>query len=50
MKSDAPEASYKIRMFAPTKEVLFAGHPSVGSAHAALEAGVATPNAQGLLV
>lgn len=36
-----PGASYRIRMFAPQKEVPFAGHPSVGSAHAVLEAGVA---------
>ncbi|MCD9087728.1 PhzF family phenazine biosynthesis protein [Stenotrophomonas sp. SY1] len=39
----APGASYRIRMFAPQKEVPFAGHPSVGSAHAVLEAGVAAP-------
>ncbi len=38
-----PGASYRIRMFAPQKEVPFAGHPSVGSAHAVLEAGLATP-------
>jgi PhzF family phenazine biosynthesis protein len=38
-----PGASYRIRMFAPQKEVPFAGHPSVGSAHAVLEAGVAAP-------
>ena len=38
-----PGASYRIRMFAPQKEVPFAGHPSVGSAHAVLEAGVTTP-------
>lgn len=34
-------ASYRIRMFAPQKEVPFAGHPSVGTAHAVLAAGVA---------
>ncbi len=45
----APGSSYRIRMFAPQKEVPFAGHPSVGSAHAALECGLATPVA-GLLV
>lgn len=38
-----PGASYRIRMFAPQKEVPFAGHPSVGSAHAVLEAGIAAP-------
>lgn len=44
-----PGTSYGIRMFAPQKEVPFAGHPSVGSAHAALELGLATP-VEGLLV
>ena len=34
-------SSYRIRMFSPQKEVPFAGHPSVGTAHAVLEAGVA---------
>ncbi len=33
-----PGASYRIRMFAPQKEVPFAGHPSVGTAHALLDA------------
>lgn len=41
--STVPGSSYRIRMFAPQKEVPFAGHPSVGSAHAVLEAGVAAP-------
>ena len=45
----APGSSYRIRMFAPQKEVPFAGHPSVGSAHAALEYGLAAP-VDGLLV
>jgi PhzF family phenazine biosynthesis protein len=45
----APGSSYRIRMFAPQKEVPFAGHPSVGSAHAVLEAGVAAP-VDGLLI
>lgn len=42
-------ASYRIRMFSPRREVPFAGHPSVGTAHAVLEAGLATPK-DGLLV
>lgn len=37
-----PSASYRVRMFTPTKEIAFAGHPSVGSAHAVLECGIAT--------
>lgn len=44
----ATEASYRIRMFSPRREVPFAGHPSVGTAHAVLEAGLATPR-DGLL-
>lgn len=44
-----PGSSYRIRMFSPQKEVPFAGHPSVGSAHAVLEAGLATP-VDGVLV
>jgi PhzF family phenazine biosynthesis protein len=36
-----PGASYRIRMFSPRREVPFAGHPSVGTAHAVLEAGLA---------
>ena len=44
-----PGASYGIRIFSPRREVPFAGHPSVGTAHAVLEAGLAVPN-DGLLV
>ena len=44
-----PEASYGIRIFSPRREVPFAGHPSVGTAHAVLEAGIAAPR-DGLLV
>lgn len=36
-----PGASYRIRMFSPRREVPFAGHPSVGTAHVVLEAGMA---------
>jgi PhzF family phenazine biosynthesis protein len=43
------DASYGIRMFSPRREVPFAGHPSVGTAHAVLEAGIATLR-DGLLV
>jgi PhzF family phenazine biosynthesis protein len=45
----SPEASYGIRIFSPRREVPFAGHPSVGTAHAVLEAGIAAPRG-GLLV
>ncbi|KGM56892.1 phenazine biosynthesis protein PhzF family [Lysobacter arseniciresistens ZS79] len=39
----APGASYRVRIFSPQREVPFAGHPSVGSAFAALDAGLAAP-------
>lgn len=41
--SPSPTADYGIRIFSPRREVPFAGHPSVGTAHAVLEAGLATP-------
>ncbi|MEG2804007.1 PhzF family phenazine biosynthesis protein [Stenotrophomonas sp.] len=47
--ADAPGSSYRLRMFSPQKEVPFAGHPSVGTAHAVLEAGLAAP-VDGVLV
>ncbi len=47
--STAPGASYRLRIFSPRREVPFAGHPSVGTAHAVLEAGVAAC-VDGLLV
>ncbi|KGM51031.1 phenazine biosynthesis protein PhzF family [Lysobacter concretionis Ko07 = DSM 16239] len=34
-------AGYRVRMFSPTREVPFAGHPSIGTAFAVLEAGMA---------
>ena len=37
-----PGASYRIRIFSPRREVPFAGHPSVGTAHVVLDAGLAT--------
>ncbi|MGY0505337.1 PhzF family phenazine biosynthesis protein [Luteimonas sp. e5] len=37
------DSSYRLRMFSPRREVPFAGHPSVGTAHVVLEAGIATP-------
>ena len=43
------DASYGLRIFSPRREVPFAGHPSVGTAHAVLEAGLAQPR-NGILV
>ena len=45
----APEATHAIRIFSPRREVPFAGHPSVGTAYALLDAGLVTPR-DGLLV
>jgi PhzF family phenazine biosynthesis protein len=42
-------ADYRLRIFTPRAELPFAGHPTIGSAHAVLEAGIAKPR-QGRLV
>ena len=34
------EANYRVRIFTPISELPFAGHPSVGTAHAVLESGL----------
>ncbi|QBR91460.1 PhzF family phenazine biosynthesis protein [Nocardioides euryhalodurans] len=34
-----PDADYRLRIFTPAEELPFAGHPTIGSAHAWLEAG-----------
>lgn len=44
-----PEADYRLRIFTPGSELPFAGHPTLGSAHAAIEAGRVTPR-EGRLV
>ncbi|MET0808024.1 MAG: PhzF family phenazine biosynthesis protein [Pseudoxanthomonas sp.] len=47
--ASSPAASYGLRIFSPRREVPFAGHPSVGTAHAVIDAGLAEPR-DGLLV
>lgn len=42
-------ASYRLRIFTPTAEIAFAGHPSIGSAHALLDTGFAQAR-DGLLI
>jgi PhzF family phenazine biosynthesis protein len=44
-----PDADYRVRIFTPTRELPFAGHPSVGSAYAAIEAGVVAAGKQALI-
>jgi PhzF family phenazine biosynthesis protein len=36
---ERPDADYRLRIFTPRTELPFAGHPTLGSAHAAIEAG-----------
>jgi PhzF family phenazine biosynthesis protein len=36
-------ADYRLRIFTPRQELPFAGHPSVGTAHAVIERGLVTP-------
>ena len=36
-----PGADYRVRIFTPVREIPFAGHPSVGTAHAVLATGAA---------
>jgi PhzF family phenazine biosynthesis protein len=35
---------YRLRIFTPASELPFAGHPTIGSAHAVLEAGIVSPD------
>ncbi|HEX5122108.1 MAG TPA: PhzF family phenazine biosynthesis protein [Rhodanobacteraceae bacterium] len=39
----SPDASYRLRIFTPSREIPFAGHPTIGSAHAVLDCGIAAP-------
>jgi PhzF family phenazine biosynthesis protein len=39
-----PGADYAVRIFTPRAELPFAGHPTLGTAHAVIEAGIATPH------
>jgi PhzF family phenazine biosynthesis protein len=36
-------ADYRLRIFTPKQELPFAGHPTIGSAHAVVESGIAAP-------
>jgi PhzF family phenazine biosynthesis protein len=44
-----PEASYRVRIFTPQREIAFAGHPTIGSAHAALETGFVANHSERLV-
>jgi PhzF family phenazine biosynthesis protein len=41
LNSSQPGADYRVRIFTPARELPFAGHPTLGTAHAVLDAGVA---------
>jgi PhzF family phenazine biosynthesis protein len=43
-------ADYRIRIFTPRSELPFAGHPTLGSAHALLDSGRVRPRSKGRLV
>lgn len=45
----APEADYRVRIYTLARELPFAGHPTLGTCHAWLQAG-GTPRAEGVLV
>jgi len=45
-----PEADYRLRIFTPRSELPFAGHPTLGSAHAILESGRVTPRWSGRFI
>lgn len=43
-----PQADYRVRIFTTHKEIAFAGHPSIGTAHALIDSGL-RPKQPGLL-
>ena len=45
LPSSSTAADYRLRIFTPKQELPFAGHPTIGSAHAVLESGFAAPHA-----
>lgn len=49
LKPTTEAADYRVRIFTTKKEIAFAGHPSIGTAHAVLASGFASPR-DGVLV
>lgn len=43
LKPTQAGATHRVRIFTPQSELAFAGHPTLGTAHAAIEGGVVTP-------
>lgn len=48
LKPTTPDADYRVRIFTPLQELPFAGHPTLGSCHAWLEAG-GTPSGRTII-
>lgn len=44
-----PEADYRVRIFTPSRELPFAGHPTLGTCHAWLESG-GVPGSEGIVI
>ena len=44
LKPTIPQSAYRLRIFTPQHELPFAGHPTIGSCHAVLEAGIVVPD------
>ncbi len=49
LPADAPGADYRVRIFSPSYELRFAGHPTLGTCHAWLSAG-GSPQRAGVIV
>jgi PhzF family phenazine biosynthesis protein len=48
LRPSSGSADYRLRIFTPSGELPFAGHPTVGSAHAVLESGVVPSDSSSL--
>ncbi|HEY8156054.1 MAG TPA: PhzF family phenazine biosynthesis protein [Myxococcota bacterium] len=46
LPAEAPGADYRVRIFTPTRELPFAGHPTIGTAFAMLETGRIAPRGE----
>lgn len=44
LPAEDPQADYRVRIFTPQGELPFAGHPTLGTAHALIEAGRINPS------
>jgi PhzF family phenazine biosynthesis protein len=49
LEPEAAQADYRVRIFTPSQELPFAGHPTLGTCHAWLEAG-GTPRTRGRMI